>query len=148
MTYPVEGGCLCGAVRYRIKGDPLAQGLCHCRSCRLATGAAGVAWVVVRTTDFAYIAGRPREFRSSSRVRRTFCGNCGTSLTYQHDDSPESIDVTTATLDSPERFPPKREVWLEHRLAWEVLDERLTHYDRGSAEPARSKGSHRQTSTS
>ena len=137
MTYPVEGGCLCRAVRYRLKGDPLAQGLCHCRSCRLATGAAGVAWVIVRASDFEYVAGQPREFRSSPGVRRTFCGNCGTSLTYQHEDSPGSIDVTTATLDMPDRFPPMREVWLEHRLTWEVLDARLTHYDRGSSEPPR-----------
>jgi hypothetical protein len=87
----------------------------------------------MRRGDFVFTAGQPREFRAS-QVVRTFCGNCGTSLTYQHDESPETIDVTTATLDSPDDFAPTREVWVEHRLAWEVPDERLVQYERGSSE--------------
>ena len=67
---------------------------------------------------------------------RSFCGSCGTPLTYQHDDSPDTIDVTTATLDHPERFPPTREIWLEHRLAWETLNPMLVHYPRDSADDA------------
>ena len=39
----VEGGCLCGAIRYRVSGEPLARSLCHCRSCRLGAGAPSVA---------------------------------------------------------------------------------------------------------
>jgi hypothetical protein len=132
----VEGGCLCSAVRYRIAGTPLARSRCHCRSCRLASGAPSVAWVVVRRSDFAYARGEPSSFRSSPPVVRSFCGSCGTPLTYQHDDSPDTIDVTTATLDHPERFPPTREIWLEHRLAWETLNPMLVHYARDSADDA------------
>ena len=44
-----------------------------------------------------------------------------------------TIDVTTATLDAPETFPPSREIWLEHRLAWEPLDENLAHFQRSSS---------------
>jgi hypothetical protein len=61
---------------------------------------------------------------------RTHCATCGTSLTYQAD--PESIDVTIASLDHPERVPPTREVWVEHRLAWEPLDPALPHRMQGS----------------
>jgi hypothetical protein len=129
----VQGGCLCKSVRYRLVGSPLAQSLCHCRSCRLAAGAPSVAWVVVKRHDFEVIAGVPARFRSSASVVRTFCSKCGTSLTYQHDESPDTIDVTTATLDAPEAFPPTREIWLEHRLAWEPLDENLRHYQRSSS---------------
>ena len=128
-----EGGCLCHAIRYRISGVPLARSRCHCQSCRLAAGAPSVAWVVLERTDFTFTAGDPVRFRSSPRVTRTFCGECGTALTYQHDDSPDSIDVTTATLDRPEEFPPTREIWLEHRLAWEPLDATLQHFRRGSS---------------
>jgi hypothetical protein len=53
------------------------------------------------------------EHRSSAEVRRTFCGRCGTSLTYRHDGDPDFIDVATATLDHPDEFPPTRHVWLE-----------------------------------
>ena len=129
-----EGGCLCGSIRYRIAGTPTAQALCHCRSCRLAAGAPSVAWIVVRREQFAFTKGAPAQFRSSPSVVRTFCGQCGTALTYQHDVSPNTIDVTSATLDAPEDFPPTREIWLEHRLAWEPLDENLQHFQRGGSD--------------
>jgi hypothetical protein len=121
----IEGGCLCGAVRYRVTGAALATSNCHCNSCRHASGAPSVAWVVVRTADFAIVTGSPISFRSSPPVVRAFCGKCGTPLTYQHDDSPGTIDVTTATLDSPERFPPTREIWLQHKIPWAPVNEAL-----------------------
>lgn len=121
-------------VRYRITGDPLATSLCHCQSCRRASGAPSVAWVVMRQTDFALISGEPRSFQSSPEVIRTFCPNCGTPLTYQRADSPDSIDVTTVTLDHAEQFAPSREIWIEHRLPWEALNEDLRHYPRSSRE--------------
>ena len=96
---------MCGAIRYRIAGLPVA---------RLAAGAPSVAWIVVKRSDFTLVAGEPVRFRSSPSVVRTFCGQCGTPLTYQNDDSPDTIDVTTATLDLPDAFPPTREIWLEH----------------------------------
>ena len=129
-----QGGCLCNSIRYRFTGIPLAQSLCHCRSCRLASGAPSVAWIVVKRSDFAFLSGDPVQFRSSPSVVRTFCGKCGTPLTYQHDESPDTIDVTTATLEAPEAFPPNREIWLEHKIAWEPLDENLQHFQRGSSE--------------
>jgi hypothetical protein len=67
-------------------------------------------------------------------VVRTFCRKCGTPLTYQHDESPDTIDITAATLDRPEAFPPTREVWLEHRLPWVPLNANLEHFPRGSSE--------------
>jgi hypothetical protein len=128
-----QGGCLCGTIRYRITGLPVAQSLCHCRSCRLAAGAPSVAWIVVRRSEFMIVTGEPVRFRSSPSVVRTFCGKCGTPLTYQNDDSPGTIDVTTATLDLPEAFPPTREIWLEHKLAWERANENMQQFPRSSS---------------
>lgn len=129
---PVEGGCLCRAIRYRFTSPPLARALCHCRSCRLASGAPAVAWIVVNRGDFAFVAGQPNRFRSSPEVTRTFCGKCGTPLSYQHDDSPDTIDLTTATLDLPDAFPPAKEIWLAHKLAWMPVNEHLPHFPRTS----------------
>lgn len=128
----VEGGCLCGAVRYRVSDTALATSICYCNSCRRASGAPSVAWAVFRVVDFTFITGQPIGFRSSPPVVRTFCGKCGTPLTYQHTETPGTIDVTTATLDFPERFAPSKEIWLEHKLAWEPVNEALQHFPRSS----------------
>jgi hypothetical protein len=140
LSPPAEGGCLCGAIRYRVDGSPLAQGRCHCRSCRLACGAPSVAWIVLQRLDFTFTQGAPVQYRSSPSVVRTFCRRCGTPLTYQHDDSPNSVDVTTATLDDPALFPPRRDVWVEDKLPWEPLDPKLPHFTRGSSGPRSDAG--------
>ena len=93
-----------------------------------------VAWIVLNCGDFTIVTCDPIRYRSSPPAVRSFCGKCGTPLTYQHDDSPDTVDVTTATLDLPDAFPPTREIWTEHKIAWEVLNEDLRHYRRGSSE--------------
>jgi hypothetical protein len=130
----VEGGCLCGAIRYRVTGESIVRTLCHCRSCRLASGAPSVAWVVFRRSDFAFITGTPTRFNSSPPVVRTFCGRCGTPLTYQHASRADTIDVTTVTLDAADRFAPTKEIWIEDKLAWERTNEALPQYPQSSAE--------------
>ena len=128
MATVIEGGCLCKAVRYRVSGAPIVTSLCHCRTCRLAAGAPSVAWVVFRSSELMFSAGQPARFRSSPNVIRTFCSGCGTSLTYQRDTEPDTVDVTTATLDRPDDFAPTREIWIAHKLAWEALNEALPQY--------------------
>jgi hypothetical protein len=133
MSSEARGGCLCGDIRYRIAGPPLVTSYCHCRSCRLACGAPAVAWVVVRRDDLIIEQGTPVVFRSSPHVERTFCGRCGTSLTYHRVDREDSIDIHTATLDAPDAFPPTREIWLEEKVAWMVPNDRFDPYPRSSA---------------
>jgi len=133
MTEPLhEGGCLCGAVRYRAVAEPVALTRCHCRSCRLASGAPSVAWAVFPAHAFAFVTGAPRLFHSSSGVSRGFCGKCGTSLTWQRDAVADTVDVTSATLDHADAFAPLHEIWVEHKLAWETLDPALPQHPRSS----------------
>ena len=119
MPQPIsKGGCFCGQVRYRGSVAPLHSTVCHCESCRRAAGAQSVAWITLPASAFEWTAASPVQFESSPGVWRTFCGQCGTSLTYTHRDRPGEIDVTTASLDDPETFPPTREVFAEHKLSW------------------------------
>jgi hypothetical protein len=67
-------------------------------------------------------------------VTRTFCGTCGTSLTYQNDEDSDSIDVTTASLDWPETFPPTQHIWIEDRLGWVGVDDGLPRFQRSDSE--------------
>jgi hypothetical protein len=114
----IQGGCYCGAVRYRADQSPLFATNCHCVDCRRLCGAQAVAWVTFPLTSFAFTAGEPVEYRSSPPVLRTFCGRCGTSLTYRHEEREGEIDVTTATLDDPEAYPPTKDVFAEQKLSW------------------------------
>ena len=132
MSDPIEGGCLCGAIRYRATSAPIAATLCHCRSCRLAAGAPSVAWTVFRTEDFVFVSGQPGEFTSSPDVIRAFCGKCGTPLTYRRPSKARTIDVTTATLDTADDFAPAKEIWVQEKLSWECLNDRIPHYARSS----------------
>ena len=127
-----SGGCLCGAVRYRVTGMPRSSSVCHCRSCRLAAGAQSVAWFVVSLGQFDMIAGELAQFRSSSRVIREFCHRCGTQIAYRRDDNPDSVELTTATLDEPAVFPPTHEIWLSHKVPWAASDPALAHYAQDS----------------
>jgi hypothetical protein len=129
---PHEGGCFCGRVRYRVSGEPLRSAICHCVSCRRTSGALSVAWVSFPYRRFSFIEGEPADFRSSDEVSRTFCQSCGTSLTYRDDEDADCIDVTTASLDRPDEFPPTRHIWLEDKLAWENVDDGLPRFEQGS----------------
>ena len=121
----VEGACLCGGIRYRAQGPPTSRTLCHCRTCRKAAGSPLVAWITVPAAGFSFISGKPVEFRSSAKVIRTFCGTCGTPLTYTHSDFPSGVDVTTCSLDDPEAFEPQDHTWLSHRLRWLHVNDHL-----------------------
>lgn len=134
MSETFEGDCFCAKVRFTVIGVPLGADICHCRSCRLSAGVAGVAWITVPKQSLRIADDHLVQFRSSPKVRRTFCGICGTTLTYAHDDDVDTVDVTIASLDEPERFAPEREIWLEDRLPWEVMDHRLAHFPKGGVD--------------
>ncbi|HET8728061.1 MAG TPA: GFA family protein [Alphaproteobacteria bacterium] len=110
VTGTFEGGCLCGAVRYRIR-DPFETGYCHCRQCQRMSGGRAIVWAAVREPDSVLIAGSPLVYRSSDRARRQFCGACGASLFLLYDDAPDVVHVATGTLDEPARVPPAFHVW-------------------------------------
>ena len=130
MSIVLEGGCLCGATRYRIDAVILNTGICHCETCRRAAGAQSVAWLTVPASGFRFDIGRPAIFASSPGVERTHCPTCGTSLTYRSEA--EMIDVTIGSLDDPEAVPPTQEIWLEHRLTWEAIDPSRSAWQRSS----------------
>jgi hypothetical protein len=112
------GGCRCGAIRFVISGEPNRVVVCHCGDCRRSVGAQSVAWLVLPLASYAISSGSPATHVSSPEVVRTFCGSCGTSLTYSHSNSPERIDVTVASLDDPGRFPPTKTSFEAERIEW------------------------------
>ncbi len=114
----IEGGCMCGDVRYRATVKPMHSTVCHCSDCRRATGAQSVAWLTFPTEGFSFVKGSASVYRSSENVARTFCPRCGTSLTYRSDRLPDQVDVTTGSADDPEAFPPTKQVWAHQKISW------------------------------
>jgi hypothetical protein len=129
------GGCLCGAIRYDAEVPFSSVSVCHCRSCCLASGSPAVSWFVLPRSRFRWLRGTPRLFASSAPVKRGFCDQCGTQLSYQHSDAPGEIEVTTLSLDEPNQVQPTREIWLSERVAWVPVDPLLEHYSRDSTGP-------------
>ena len=129
----IEGGCLCGAIRYRIDGPLTWVGHCHCSLCRRASAAPVVTWCTVAADDFTLTRGTPKAFRATSVATRQFCPDCGSQLTFQHDDSKGEIDVTAASLDDPALAKPQCHVWTERRIPWFQIGDDLPRHRQGSS---------------
>ncbi len=125
----IEGGCLCGAVRYRVGGAPISSGICHCRSCRGTSGSPMLPYVTFPIARFEITQGKPADFQSSAPVTRSFCGRCGTPLTYRHADYPDRIDVMTCSLDDLDAFPPTLHIWASHKPSWICIADGLPLYE-------------------
>ena len=130
----MNGGCFCGAIRYRVPDKVFHATNCHCDICRRTTGAPCVAWFSVAAADFALLAGTPASFRSSAHATRTFCPRCGTQLTFADDASPAEIDITTCSLDQPSLVPPQDHTFVGRKLAWMILADGLPQFRRSRAE--------------
>jgi hypothetical protein len=124
----LRGGCFCGDIRYEAGGTPFNETNCHCSICRRTTGAPFVTWFSVGRAEFRFISGTPARFRSSDKGIRSFCPRCGTQLTFENRDTPSEIDVTTASLNSPELLPPHDHTWTSSRLDWVKLADDLPLY--------------------
>ena len=113
-----EGGCLCGAVRYRIEAEPTDIAYCHCRMCQKASGAPAMAWATVPASAFTWARGRPSPHRSSDRAGRLFCRECGSQLVFRVVSEPDRLDITVASLDDPTGVVPEYHIWTSSRLPW------------------------------
>lgn len=133
------GGCLCGAIRLRVTGEPLVVSHCHSPTCRRAFGSAFVTWMTARSGQFAFTEGAPRWYRSSAKAERDFCAACDTSLAYRHDDHGDEIDVAVGSLDDPGAVHPRDHLWSGSMLPWLRMDDGLprlerAHWDHGYPE--------------
>jgi hypothetical protein len=134
MKLPLEGGCLCGAIRYQISAEPRNADYCHCSVCRRAAGAPVVARLTVANESFAWRSGQPAVYHASQEAERLFCPKCGTQLALRHE--PDHLDVTIASLDTPEAVRPTYHIWTASRIGWFDTADDLPRYP-GSPRAAR-----------
>lgn len=118
------GGCLCGAVRYRASGEPLATFHCHCGDCQRATGSGFATVFGVPATAFKLLSGAEQlqEFsvnaESGNRVTRQFCGTCGSPLFTRAALNPEHIWIKAGSLDLSDWLQPSASCWSDSAQTW------------------------------
>ncbi|MBI3710121.1 MAG: GFA family protein [Proteobacteria bacterium] len=134
MIQALEGGCLCGRVRYRANGATIHVNHCHCEMCRRGSGAPVVTWATFKTSDVAFVKEPPTFYRSSAKAVRGFCSTCGSALTWQGDASPEEIDITAGSLDRPDAVQPADHIWTASQIAWLHMADDLPRYPRQRSE--------------
>ncbi|OQW52023.1 GFA family protein [Candidatus Raskinella chloraquaticus] len=111
MTPPLTGGCQCGAVRFAC--DSLGRAsICHCRMCQKAFG--GYFGPLVTAHGLRWTRGRLKHWQSSQEVRRGFCNNCGTPLTFEPEGG--GVDVAIGAFDEAHAITPEIQLAREARL--------------------------------
>ena len=106
MKNSYEGGCLCGAVRYLARDQPIRTIACHCRFCQRVTGSALNVEAIFRKASVTFTRGEPRMFAhrsegSGKMVYVHFCGECGTNVSLTFDRFPDARAIMRGTLDDP-----------------------------------------------
>jgi hypothetical protein len=121
-----EGGCSCGAVRYRLTNDPLFVNCCHCLNCQRQTGSAFVINALIELDRVEIVAGEPqlvavgRDDGSAQEIFR--CPRCWTAL-YSHYGHPVVAFVRAGTLDEPASVSPDAHIFTRSKLPWVALPE-------------------------
>ena len=132
MKLPLEGGCLCGGVRYRIGAAPRHADYCHCRMCQRATGAPVVPWLTVASGAFAWTTGEPAVYRSSPRPSACSARRAARQLVFRELAEPDHLDVTLASLDDPAAVRPSHHIWTSSRIGWfDIADDLPRYPERG-----------------
>lgn len=127
-----EGGCLCGAVRYKSTAAPIRCVICHCRDCRKHSGAPCLGFVHFPAESFAWLNREPKRYRSSRYAERGFCPECGSTLSMHEEVLGDRVQVAIGSLDHPERVRPQDHVWTQSRIGWFDVRDDLPRFSRSS----------------
>ena len=129
----IEGGCYCGAVRYRASGDPLFKGQCHCRECQYISGGHPNVVLGISEAGFSYTKGEPKGFARSdldAPVTREFCAECGTHLLTRAPAVPGAVLIKVGTFDDPSQFgDPQMAIFTADKQSFHHVPEGVAAFD-------------------
>jgi hypothetical protein len=130
----VEGGCYCGAVRYKTEGDAMFKAQCHCRECQYGSGGSPNVVMAMPESGFSYTKGAPADFRRSdldNPVTREFCANCGTQLVSKAPSVPGAVLIKVGTLDDPAVFgQPQMAIFTVDQQPFHQIPDGLPTFER------------------
>jgi hypothetical protein len=132
MDVPREGGCSCGAVRYRLTSEPLFTHCCHCLNCQRQTGSAFVINLLIEADRVELLAGEPhavdvpRDDGSTQKIFR--CPSCQVAV-YSQYTRPGVRFVRGGTLDDPSGVAPDVHIFTRSKLSWVSLPDGVPTFD-------------------
>ena len=132
MRKKLEGGCTCGAVRYRLTSDPMFVHCCHCRDCQRQTGSAFVVNAIIETARIKLVKGTPKPITlptDSGRPHDVYrCAKCETALWSDYGRRLVMSFVRVGTLDDPAALPPDVHIFTRSKLPWVGLPKKARAY--------------------
>ncbi len=145
MSFPADGGCSCGAIRYRLTSEPLFTHCCHCLNCQRQTGSAFVVNLLIEADRVELLAGAPRPVdvpRDDGSTQRIFrCPACQVAV-YSLYGRADVLFVRGGTLDDPSEATPDVHIFTRSKLGWITLPPSVpafeVYYDRHALWPAAS----------
>lgn len=140
-----EGGCACGATRYRLESDPLFIHCCHCLNCQRQTGSAFVINLMIEASHVEMVAGAPQPVevpRDDGSTQRIFrCPTCQVAVFSEY-GRPEVRYVRAGTLDRPSEVTPDVHIFTKSKVSWITIPESTpafeVYYDMKALWPAAS----------
>ena len=131
-----EGGCLCGAITYKINGKPIVVAHCSCRDCQKVSGA-GHSTGAMFPVEQISVAGEMAEYKSlaesGNMVSHLFCPTCSSRLFGKNTGMPGVMTVAVGTLNDSDMFEPQVAIFARSRRHWDLADTRVQSFD---AQPA------------
>ena len=128
----ITGGCLCGALRYEARRDPLFAGLCYCADCRRASGSGFIPFMSFSSAALS-IRGETRQHRSRAArggvAVRNFCPACGGLVFGGEAGRDSSLNLYAGSLDDPALFLPTMAIFTRGRPSWAILPAGLEVFD-------------------
>jgi len=121
-----DGGCLCGAVRFKAEGEPLNVRICHCRTCQKAMGSPFYARALFEPRALT-VEGETAFYPSSATLERVFCKACGTRL-FSRRTNGTAVGVALATFDDRNALAPTEHIWVSEKIAWVRIDDGLPQH--------------------
>ena len=124
--FPVQGGCMCGAVRYELKAAPMAVYRCHCKDCQRISNTTHTISMVVKREDAELVSGdlvaydKPAD--SGRVVRMQRCAQCGTAIWNEPLASAAVLVMKAGNLDDMSWARPIGNIWTASKAPWERID--------------------------
>jgi hypothetical protein len=127
----IEGGCLCGKVRYSGEAEPIFAGVCHCTNCQKGTGTAFNAVVAVPKPTVSFTGALSTyEGRgdTGNAVYKRFCPECGSPVAEEAAVMADVVMIPVGTLDDAGAVEPKMQIYCDSALPWAVLEDGIQRF--------------------